>query len=189
MSRWRAGTWRKAPSYRRASRGDSGNPGRSLPASVAVMRGVRLTGMMQRVVTAGTAPDAEAGWTALPGTAESVAVARRLVTRALAGCPRSDDLVLAVSELATNAVAWSASGEGGTFLVRVRRVTLWARVEVVDDGPASAAPAVPSPAAGAPAQPSANGYGLLLVREVTDRCGTTFTAGRRTSWAECTWTL
>jgi anti-sigma regulatory factor (Ser/Thr protein kinase) len=149
---------------------------------------VRLTDMMQQVVTAGTTPDAAAGWAALPGVPESVAAARRLVTRALAGCPRSDDLVLAVSELATNAIAWSASGQGGTFLVRVRRVTLWARVEVVDDGPALAGPAVPSPGTGS-AQRSANGYGLLLVREVTDRCGTSFTGGRRASWAECTWTL
>jgi anti-sigma regulatory factor (Ser/Thr protein kinase) len=145
--------------------------------------------MMQRVVAAGTTSDAAAGWAALPGTPGSVAVARRIVSRALAGCPRSDDLVLAVSELATNAVAWSASGEGGTFLVRVRRVTLWARVEVVDDGPAAVAPAVPSPGPGVPAQPSANGYGLLLVREVTDRCGTKFIDGKRSSWAECTWTL
>lgn len=153
------------------------------------MRGARLTDHMQRVVAAQTTPDASAGWAALPGVPESVAAARRLVTRALAGCPRCDDLVLAVSELATNAIAWSASGEGGIFLVRVRRVTLWARVEVTDDGPASAKPAAPNPGTGVSAQPSANGYGLLLVREVTDRCGTSFTGGRRTSWAECTWTL
>jgi anti-sigma regulatory factor (Ser/Thr protein kinase) len=115
---------------------------------------------------------------ALPGTPESVAVSRRFVTQALGDCPRTDDLVLAVSELASNAVPWSASGEGGLFLVRVRRVTLWARIEVADAGAATSA-----------SEPG-NGYGLEIVRQVTDRSGANHhPGGGRTSWAECTWPL
>ena len=79
---------------------------------------------------------AVAGWVALPGIPVSVSAARHFVTGALRGCPRTDDLVLAVSELASNALTWSASGCGGAFIVRVRMVPRWARVEVTDDGPA-----------------------------------------------------
>ena len=74
----------------------------------------------------------------LPGTPASVAIARRLVREALPGCPRADDLILAVSELASNAIVHSASGQGGTVRVRVRTAPRWARAEVTDDGRAAA---------------------------------------------------
>jgi serine/threonine-protein kinase RsbW len=142
------------------------------------MRG-RLTDLMSRVMADRTQPDEEAaaGWAEFPGAADSIAVCRHFAAGLLRDCPRADDLVLAVSELATNAVRWSASGEaGGTFRVRVRRVACWARVEVVDAGPASVPPG------------PGNGYGLLIVAEVTDRSGASPAPdGRRTAWAECTW--
>jgi anti-sigma regulatory factor (Ser/Thr protein kinase) len=47
--------------------------------------------------------------------------------------------VLAVSELATNAVRHSGSGDkDGTFTVTVRMSRRWARVDVTDAGPALA---------------------------------------------------
>jgi serine/threonine-protein kinase RsbW len=146
---------------------------------VAVVNGsARLTSLMQQRVAASTdAGDAADGWLALQGVPASVPVARDMAISALEGCPRADDLVLALSELATNAVVHSASGEGGMFLVRVRMVTLWARIEVWDGGPAS------GPAG------HGLGYGLRLVREITDRSGVTFRECRRLAWAECTWTL
>ena len=55
-----------------------------------------------------------------------------LAREALTGCPRTDDLVLAVSELASNAVIHSASGQGGTFTIRLRTAPRWARVEITD---------------------------------------------------------
>jgi anti-sigma regulatory factor (Ser/Thr protein kinase) len=114
--------------------------------------------------------------TALPGTPAAVAIARRLAGEALTGCPRADDLILAVSELASNAVIHSTSGQGGTFIVRVRRAPRWARVVITDDGPA----AHPSPAG--------NGWGLAMVADVTDRTGAIIQAeGHRTAWAEVTW--
>ena len=134
--------------------------------------------MMHRVM-ASAAPHAAAGWAALPGVPASVPAARRFAAEALAGCPRADDLTLAVSELATETVAWSASkGESSIFLVRVRAVTLWARIEVADDGPAEARPG------------PGNGMGQRIVAAVTDRHGVRFRPdGTRTSWAECTWPL
>jgi two-component sensor histidine kinase len=133
-----------------------------------------ITDLMHRVVAACTR--AAAGWAALPGVPASVPAARCFVEDALADCPRAHDLMLAVSELATNAITWSATGCGGTFTVRVRTVPRWARVEVTDDGRG------PEPAA------DGNGWGLGIVAAVADRSGATIAPdGRRTAWAEVTW--
>jgi hypothetical protein len=117
-----------------------------------------------------------AGEVSYCGLPASVPVARQFVRDTLGGCPRADDLALAVTELASNAVTWSASGEDGTFTVAVRSAPRWARVEVTDPGPAR--------------QPTAhgNGWGLRIVAAITDRAGTTHGPGRtRTAWAEVTW--
>jgi anti-sigma regulatory factor (Ser/Thr protein kinase) len=132
-----------------------------------------ITNLMHRVVTASTRADVSI---VLRGIPANVGTARQFARASLAGCPRADDLVLAVSELAANALAWSASGSGGTFTVRVRTTARWARVEVTDEGPA------PVPAA------SGNGFGLGIVTSVTDRTGHNIGAdGARSSWAEVTW--
>ena len=112
----------------------------------------------------------------LPGEPSSVPVARRLVRGALPGCPRATDLMLAMTELASNAVLHSASGRGGTFTVRIRTAPQWARIDVADEGPA-AGPAV-----------AGNGWGLAIVADVTDRNGATVAdRGQRTAWAEVGW--
>jgi hypothetical protein len=138
------------------------------------MKDAGITDLMHLVVA--TRTEASSGWVELPGIPVSVPAARHFVKGALRGCPRTDDLVLAVSELASNALSWSASGCGGTFIVRARMVPRWARVEVSDDGPVS------GPAA------DGNGWGLGIVAAVADRSGsTTAPDGRRTAWAEATW--
>jgi anti-sigma regulatory factor (Ser/Thr protein kinase) len=112
----------------------------------------------------------------LPGTPSSVPIARRLIRDALPGCPRVDDLMLAASELASNGIAHSATGQGGTFTMRVRTAPRWARVEVTDDGPKEG---LPSPR---------NGWGLKIVREVTDGAAAVIQPdGCRTAWCEVTW--
>lgn len=114
----------------------------------------------------------------LAGRPASVGSARRLTACALAGCPRADDLVTAVSELAANAVRHSASGEGGTFTVRVRVAPRWARVEVTDSGPALLPPGPGS------------GMGLIIVAGICDRSGAAVgDDGSRTVFAEATWRL
>jgi Histidine kinase-like ATPase domain len=138
------------------------------------VNGAGITDLMSRVVAASTEPPAQIG---LPGVPESVAAARRFVRHALPGCPRADDLILAVSELVSNAIAHSASGHGGAIVVQVRTAPRWARIDVTDDGPA-----------GLPTQ--RNGWGLQIVAGVTDRSGATIEPdGRRTAWAEVTWPL
>jgi len=133
---------------------------------------------VHRVGAARTSEPPPAAELVLPGIAASVRAARRLVSVALPGCPRVDDLMLAVSELASNALAWSASGEGGTFTVLVRVAPGWARCEVADDGPAVLPPG------------RGNGMGLVIVAEVTDRSGHVIgSGGSRTAWAEVSWPL
>jgi two-component sensor histidine kinase len=112
----------------------------------------------------------------LPGVPASVPIARRLIRETLAGCPRAGDLMLAVTELVTNSLRHSASGEGGSFVVRLRTGPGWARIEVTDEGPAQGQPLV------------SNGWGLVIVGEVTDRAAAVIQPyGCRTAWAEVGW--
>jgi hypothetical protein len=148
------------------------------PVAGRLVSGAWLTTpmMMRAVAAAGTPPPG--AQITLPGVAAAVPAARRFTAGSLTGCPRAGDLVLAVSELASNAVAHSASGEGGTFTIRVRTAPRWARVEVTDAGPAR----LPSR--------TRNGWGLRIVAEIADRSGAVIGPDRtRTAFAEATWTL
>src|ERR1035437_2570245 len=68
-----------------------------------------------------------------PGRPDQVQDARRAVARHLAGCPALDDLVLIVSELASNAVLHSAS-RGAFFTVRAELHADYVWVEAEDLG-------------------------------------------------------
>ena len=69
------------------------------------------------------------------GRADQVSQARRELARHLSACgfPRVDDAVLVVSELASNAVLYSASA-GQFFTVRTELHAAYLRVEVEDLG-------------------------------------------------------
>jgi anti-sigma regulatory factor (Ser/Thr protein kinase) len=76
-------------------------------------------------------------WTReFPARPEQVGQARKLLARALEGCPIADDAVLCLSELASNSVLHSSSRRpGGTFTVRAEiRHGGYVRVEVRDEG-------------------------------------------------------
>ncbi|MGS2644082.1 ATP-binding protein [Streptosporangium sp. LJ11] len=79
------------------------------------------------------------------------------------GAPVLDDVLLLLSELATNAVAHSDSGRtaDGRVTVYVARTTTTVHVEVTDDGSAASAPAVRVPEAD-----DDGGRGLWLVEMV-----------------------
>jgi hypothetical protein len=139
------------------------------------VNGVGTTTLVDAVSTMATASPG-ARQHELSGAAESVGAARQLVAQALPGCPRADDLVQAVSELATSAIEWSASGDGGTFGVRIRLAPRWARIEVRASGPA------PRPAG------QRSGWEPALVAALTDRFGSVTNAdGTHLAWAEVTW--
>jgi two-component sensor histidine kinase len=128
---------------------------------------------VKHLIIATTPPDVTA---TLPGTPASVPVARRLVREVLVGCPRAGDLMLAATELATNAINHSASGRGGSFTVRLRTGPGRARVEVIDEGSAQGR------------SPASNGWGLEIVAGITDEAGAIIGPdGCRTAWAEVTW--
>jgi serine/threonine-protein kinase RsbW len=77
------------------------------------------------------------------GEAASVAQARAFVVKTLgAGWPGLDDVLLMISELASNAVRHTASGTGGVFGVTVSLAEHTARIEVTDAG-SPTQPAIP----------------------------------------------
>jgi anti-sigma regulatory factor (Ser/Thr protein kinase) len=81
-------------------------------------------------------------WT-FPATARQVSEARSLLAAVLETCSAADDIVLCLSELATNAMRHSASAApGGTFTVGAEiaaGIGVW--VKVYDDGGAWQEPA------------------------------------------------
>jgi anti-sigma regulatory factor (Ser/Thr protein kinase) len=70
------------------------------------------------------------------GRNDQVSAARAFIKDVLDGCPQLDVAVLLTSELCTNAVQHSASGNGGMFEVTVYLGAASLRVEVRDDGSA-----------------------------------------------------
>ncbi len=70
-----------------------------------------------------------------PGLPAIVPSARRFVRGILADSPRSGDIELVASELASNAIRHTPSGEpGGEFTITIRTGPGWARIEVSDVG-------------------------------------------------------
>jgi len=69
-----------------------------------------------------------------PGRPDQVARARTFLKTHCGPCPVLDEAVLLTSELCTNAVRHSASGDGGSFEVAIHRGPNSLRVEVHDDG-------------------------------------------------------
>jgi serine/threonine-protein kinase RsbW len=116
------------------------------------------------------------------GTPASVREARSFVGELLAGCPARDTLMTCVSEFCANAIAHTASGDGGVFTVKVDRPRDGvARVAVTDGGGAS----VPTP--GALDLMAEGGRGLAMVAACTSRWGFTDVCPGRTVWAESCW--
>jgi anti-sigma regulatory factor (Ser/Thr protein kinase) len=108
-------------------------------------------------------------------------MARQFVGRVLDGNPVASDAVLLTSELATNAVVHTASGQGGTFSVAVHQDATWIRVEVWDAG-APTAPVVRSPD-----QRREYGAGLKLVETIAARWGHLGDHDGRVVWFEVDW--
>jgi anti-sigma regulatory factor (Ser/Thr protein kinase) len=117
----------------------------------------------------------------VPGRPEQVATARATVALALgAGHPCTDAAVLITSELVTNSVIHSDSGQaGGTITITVVEVCTGVRIEVTDDG-AAKSPALRLAGGGDEA-----GRGFELIDALAARwaCRRDNT-GKTTTWAE-----
>jgi serine/threonine-protein kinase RsbW len=137
------------------------------------------------------------------GTPASVPEARRFVAELLAGCPAREALMTCVSELCTNAIAHTASGNDGVFTVEVDLPRPGvARIAVTDEG----GPSLPTPgrldptscrldltadrldpAAGRLDLMAEGGRGLAIVAACTSRWGYADADPGRTVWAEASW--
>jgi serine/threonine-protein kinase RsbW len=106
-----------------------------------------------------------------------VALARRFVAGVLTGLGPADDVVLCVSELASNAVLHSHSREpGGQFVVRTgMTATGRIRAEIEDRG---------GPWAPDPDQNEERGRGLLIVAGLATRWGIVGNDAGRVAWLE-----
>ena len=113
------------------------------------------------------------------GRPEHVRQARADARDLLAGYPAADEVILCLSELATNAVLHSRSRRpGGTFTVRIEtRPGAYIRVEVEDDGGPWLAPA---PDAG-------SGRGLDIIGALAAEWGAATSPAGRTVWARFDW--
>ena len=113
----------------------------------------------------------------LPGVPESVREARAMVRRQIGRRRAAEAAALAVSELATNAIAYTRSGlPGGTFAVSVQDVPGGVVIRVCDQG-ARAEPVLADPEPGAE-----HGRGLLIVAAVAEEWGTEPAATGRATW-------
>jgi serine/threonine-protein kinase RsbW len=110
--------------------------------------------------------------------------ARRFAGDVLGECPAREVLLMCVSELCSNAIRHSASGQGGVFIVEVGYPRDGvARVAVTDEGGASV------PAAGTLDLMAEGGRGLALVAACTSRWGYADAYPGRTVWAEASWPI
>ncbi len=109
-----------------------------------------------------------------PGTADQVARARRFVSALVAGSAVADDLTLCTSELVTNAIEHSRTGEpGGHFTVSVTLGVIGVRVEVTDQG---------GPWAARDDQDGLRGRGLTIVSALAASSGISGDDSGRTAW-------
>jgi anti-sigma regulatory factor (Ser/Thr protein kinase) len=103
----------------------------------------------------------------VPGHREQVAGVRRFVRRMVGDAsPMAETAALLASELATNAVLHSASGQpGGSATVLITEIGGGVRVEVADEGSAQSAPVVRGDIY------ASEGHGLFLVQSLADQWG------------------
>jgi anti-sigma regulatory factor (Ser/Thr protein kinase) len=127
------------------------------------------------------------GTITLPGVERSVARGRRFVRETLGSRhPTLEKVALGVSELATNAIMHTPSGDGGQVVIGlIARGTL-VRVEVTNDGTMTTKPRVHRD------DEAESGRGILIIDALADAWGVTETSGTTTVWAEfrgASWTL
>lgn len=118
------------------------------------------------------ADGALAGRIAVPGRGEQVRAARAFVAgilSSLSGPAVSETTLetarLLTSELVTNAIRHSRSGDGGSVTLTVRQLADGIGVEVTDDGAAGGTPVVKDDVY------TCDGHGLFLVEALADDWG------------------
>jgi anti-sigma regulatory factor (Ser/Thr protein kinase) len=121
----------------------------------------------------------------LAGVPSSVRDARTLVREALGeACPAVDAAALCVSELVTNAIAYTRSGRpGGVVVVTVDIGDGEVTITVVDAGSCGRPAIAARPSGGAE-----HGFGLRIVAQLSDAWSThRADGGRVATWARFRW--
>lgn len=120
------------------------------------------------------------------GLPDQVAVARRWLAQMVDGFAAVDEVLLACSELSSNAIMHSSSGHpGGLFTVRLAIRPDIVRLEVLDQGgPWSGGRGTLANGAEHAEDASQCGRGLTIVASITDAWGITGDDEGRTAWCE-----
>ena len=113
----------------------------------------------------------------VPGIVKEVRITRNFVGELLEGWPCRDSAVLLTSELVTNSILHSRSGDGGKVTVVVIDLGTSARVEVIDDG----SDQTPRTHSGQ-AHLADDGRGLRIVEAVASSWGATGDDHGTTTW-------
>ena len=115
----------------------------------------------------------------LPGVESSVADGRRFVRRTIGSRhPVLERVTLGVSELATNAIMHTPSGDGGQITIGLVAAGGLVRAEVTNDGTMTAKPRIRRDTT------AENGRGILIVDALADAWGVIKGSGTTTVWAE-----
>jgi anti-sigma regulatory factor (Ser/Thr protein kinase) len=123
--------------------------------------------------------DALTGAITLPGEQRAVANGRRFVRQMLGRRhPALDKVALGVSELVTNAVEHTESGDGGEIRISLTVAGDLIRAEVTNDGVMTSKPHVRNDTEGE------DGRGILIVEALAEAWGVTENARTTTVWAE-----
>ena len=115
-----------------------------------------------------------------PGDEPQLGELRRWLARLLPACAARDDVVSVAVELATNAVKFSRSGQGGCFAVEITWYGDALRVAVADSGGPVAPHMIEDPM-------SDHGRGLVMVRALSLRTGVCGDRRGRLVWADVSW--
>ena len=101
-----------------------------------------------------------------PGEERQLSALRRWLTSLLPECEARDNVIAVASELGSNAVKHTLSGQGGWFAVEITWYVSAVRIAVADCGGRSVPQVIDDPLA-------EHGRGLLLVRGLSLRTGMT----------------
>jgi len=115
-----------------------------------------------------------------PGEGSQLGALRRWLESLLPECPARDDVACVATELGTNAILHTASGQGGCFAVEVTWHKAVVRIAVADCGAPGSPRMVDDPA-------GEHGRGLLVVRSLAVRTGVCGDHRGRLVWADVPW--
>jgi hypothetical protein len=114
------------------------------------------------------------------GEERELGVMRQWLASVLPECPARDDVISVATELASNALRHTASGDGGWFAAEITWQEPAVRIGVTDGGSPAEPHVIENP-------DDEHGRGLLLVQGLSLRTGVTGDRHGRLVWAEVAW--